>query len=142
MLFIILSIPIIMLVIIFIQISMNLALSEKRSNHDTTKETDGRAKYEQKDSKSRSDFVLPAVQVKQEVQKKMERESVCDEEIKTVTVSIDKIPYECRHTLCFDCEYCYGPKLGIKECSRRTQKIVWNPVSKRGYCLNREENED
>lgn len=62
---------------------MNLALSEKRSNHDTTKETDGRAKDEQKDSKSRSDFVLPAVQVEREVQKKMERESICNKEYET-----------------------------------------------------------
>lgn len=142
MLFAILSIPIIMLLIIFIQISMNLALSEKRSNHDATKTNDERAKDEPQDSESRSDTVFPAVQSKQEVQEEKQSERIYNGEYKTVTVSIDEIPYDCRHTLCFDCEYCYCPKLGIKECSRRTQKIVWNPVSKRGYCINREENED
>lgn len=142
MLFIILSIPTLMFLIIFIQILMNLALSEKRSNYDATKANNERAKDEPQDSEGSPDPVLSAVQVQQEVQEEKQSERVYNGEYHTVTVSINEIPYNCRHRLCFDCEYCYSPKLGIKECSRRTQKIVWNPVSKRGYCINREENED
>ena len=142
MLFIILLIPILMFLIIFIQILMNLALGEKRRNYDTIKTINERAKDEPQDSKGSDNPVLPVVQVKQEVQEEKQSESVCDEEYETVTVTIDKIPYDCRRTLCFDCEHCCSPKIGIKECSRSTQKIVWNPVSKRGYCINREENED
>lgn len=142
MLFVVLSIPILMFLFLFIQILMNLALREKRSKYDSIKANDERAKDEPQDSESRPNPVLTDVQVKQEVQEEKQSERVYNGEYHTVTVSLDKIPYECRHLICFDCEYCYSPRLRIKECSRSTQKIVWNPSSKKGYCLNREENED
>lgn len=134
MLFAILLIPIPLFVFIFVQII--------RRDHDTIKENYERAKDEPQDSEGSPESVLSTVQVKQEIQEKIQRESVCGEEFKTVTVTIDKIPYECRHTLCFDCEYCCSTKPYIKECSRSTQKIVWNPTTNKGYCINREENED
>lgn len=113
-----------------------------RGNYDTVKTNDEGAKNGSKGCKSRSDLVLPTVQVRQEIQEEVQQKRTYNGEYKTVTVTIDKIPYNCRHTLCFDCEYCCSDKPYIKECSRSTQKIVWNPVSKKGYCLNREENED
>ena len=134
MLFVILLIPIMMFVLAFIKII--------RSDNDTIKENNDRAKDEPQESEGNPNIVLSTVQGEQEIHEKIQGESIRDEENKTVTVTIDKIPYECRHTLCFDCEYCYCTKPYIKECARNTQKIVWNPTTNKGYCLNREENED
>ena len=57
-------------------------------------------------------------------------------------VTIDKVPYEDRHLMCFDCEYCYISAPYHKECSRKEQKIEYDHDLHKGYCYNRVENED
>lgn len=134
MLFVILLIAMTIFIVIFIEII--------RSDNDTTKENNDRAKDEPQESEGSLNIVFPTVQGEHEIKEKECQEKTYNGEYKTVTVTIDKIPYECRHTLCFDCEHCYSTKPYIKECSRSTQKIVWNPTTNKGYCINREENDD
>ena len=58
-------------------------------------------------------------------------------------VTIDKIPYEFRHSICFDCEYCYGSVPYQKECGREElAKIEFNSETNEGWCYDRVENED
>ena len=59
-----------------------------------------------------------------------------------MTVTIDKIPYEYRHSICFDCEYCYCSAPYHKECMRKTQSIEYNSETHKGFCQNRVENDD